>query len=248
MKAALLGRAWLACALVVLASAPAAFAQFGDAALRSGSRGHDVRVLQSWLTKLGFRTPVDGVFGRGTRRAVLRFERHERIRADGIVSRSEEALLRRRMSDLTSQPAPATIPGVRARLTSDGRTAAIPSDVPEPVKQVIAAANEITHTRYRYGGGHGRGFNDTAFDCSGAVSHALHGAALLQQPLDSGRFERWGRRGPGRWITVYANSGHAYMVVAGLRFVTSGRGESGPRWRPEPRSSRHYVARHPAGL
>ena len=234
-------------ALPLLGAAPSASAaSFGARTLHQGSRGHDVRVLQSWLTHLGYRTAVDGAFGGGTRRSVRRFEHHEGIRVDGVVSPRQAALMRRLMGRLAAEPAP--VPGAHAVLARDGRTAIAPAEAPLAVKQAIAAANEITHTRYRYGGGHGRGFNDTAFDCSGAVSHALRGAALVTRPLDSTQFKRWGRGGRGLWITVYANSGHAYAVIAGLRFDTSGRGESGPRWRTERRSSRGYVARHPAGL
>ena len=140
------------------------------------------------------------------------------------------------------------VPGEKAVISSDGHTAQAPADAPVEVQEVVAAANEITHDPYRYGGGHGRGFNDSAFDCSGAVSHALHGAGLVTRPLDSTDFESWGSRGRGKWITVYANSGHAYMVVAGLRFDTSGSGERGPRWRTTRASTSGYVTRHPAGL
>ena len=251
MRTAPLGRAALACALTALlglALAPAASARFGDKALRRGSTGHDVKVLQSWLTHLGYRTTVDGQYGARTVRSVRRFERHERIRMDGVVGISEEALLRKRMQELASSAPADPVPGAKARLSADGHTAQAPADAPVEVQEVIAAANEITDTPYRYGGGHGRGFNDTAFDCSGAVSHALHGAGLVTRPLDSTDFESWGSRGRGQWITVYANSGHAYLVVAGLRFDTSGRGESGPRWRTTRASTRGYVSRHPAGL
>jgi hypothetical protein len=115
------------------------------------------------------------------------------------------------------------------------------------VQQAVAAANRITDKPYRYGGGHGR-FRDSAYDCSGAVSYVLHGSGLLRRSRDSSGLMSWRRRGPGRWITVYANHGHAYMVIAGLRFDTSGRGERGPRWRTEARSPRRYVARHAGGL
>jgi peptidoglycan hydrolase-like protein with peptidoglycan-binding domain len=253
MKQAPKGRAWLACvltALTGLALAPAALARFGDTTLRKGSTGHDVKVLQSWLTRLGYRTTVDGAFGPATVRSVRRFERHENLTIDGVVDTSEEALLRQRMQALASQPTQPSdpIPGEKARLSSDGRTAEAPADAPVQVQQVIAAANEITDTPYRYGGGHGAGFNDTAFDCSGAVSHALHGAGLVTRPLDSSDFESWGSRGRGKWMTVYANSGHAYLVVAGLRFDTSGSGERGPRWRTTRAPTSGYLARHPAGL
>jgi peptidoglycan hydrolase-like protein with peptidoglycan-binding domain len=253
MRTAPVGRALRACALaalLALAAAPSALARFGDTTLRRGSTGHDVKVLQSWLTHLGYRTSVDGVFGPGTVRSVRSFERHEKLTIDGVVDTSEEALLRQRMQALSSQPTQPSdpVPGEKARISSDGRTAEAPADAPVQVQQVIAAANEITDTPYRYGGGHGRGFNDTAFDCSGAVSHALHGANLVTQPLDSSDFESWGSRGRGKWITVYANSGHAYLVVAGLRFDTSGSGERGPRWRTTRASTSGYVSRHPAGL
>ena len=235
-------------ALSGLAFAPAALARFGDTTLRKGSRGHDVKVLQSWLTHLGYHTTVDGAFGPATVRSVRRFERHESLRIDGVMDTSEEALLRQRMQALSSDPNQPGGPVEKARLSSDGRTAEAPADAPVQVQQVIAAANEITDTPYRYGGGHAGGFNDTAFDCSGAVSHALHGAGLVTQPLDSSDFESWGSRGRGKWMTVYANSGHVYLVVAGLRFDTSGSGERGPRWRTTVASTSGYVVRHPAGL
>jgi hypothetical protein len=134
-----------------------------------------------------------------------------------------------------------------AQLSVDGRTAIPPASAPEVVRDAIYAANRITRKPYRYRGGHRR-WRDRGYDCSGAVSYALHGAGWLGRPLSSGRLMRWGRRGRGRWVTVYANRGHAYVVIAGLRFDTSGRGEPGPRWRTEARSSRAYVARHPNGL
>jgi cell wall-associated NlpC family hydrolase len=115
------------------------------------------------------------------------------------------------------------------------------------VQAAIAAANRITSTPYRYGGGHGR-FEDDAYDCSGAVSYALHGAALLDTPEDSSQLMGYGDAGPGTWITVYARSSHAYVVIAGLRFDTSGSGEKGPRWRPAARAGAGYEVRHPVGL
>ena len=120
-----------------------------------------------------------------------------------------------------------------------------PASAPPEVVQAIAAANKIARRPYRYGGGHGS-FRSHGYDCSGAVSYALHGAGVLSRPRDSTGLESWGSAGSGRWITIYANSGHAYAVIAGLRFDTSGRGESGPRWRTSSRSARGYVVRHPA--
>ena len=110
----------------------------------------------------------------------------------------------------------------------------------------MGAANRLRHKPYRYGGGH-KSFRDSAYDCSGAVSYVLHGAGLLDSPLDSTDFEHWGEAGPGAWITIYANKSHAFVVIGGLRLDTSGTGASGPRWRPLPRSLHGFVARHPAG-
>jgi cell wall-associated NlpC family hydrolase len=218
-----------------------AVADFGDRPLRKGNRGHDVRVLQSWLTQLGHRTTVDGVFGRATQRSVRRYERGAGLPVDGRISRREAHALRKRVE----QPAPA--PAGEAVLSADGRTAVAPAGAPAQVREAVAAANRITRKPYRYGGGHGR-FRDSGYDCSGAVSYVLHGAGLLRRPRDSRGLMSWRRHGPGRWITVYSNPGHAYLVIAGLRFDTSGRGESGPRWRTEPRAAGGYVARHAGGL
>jgi septal ring factor EnvC (AmiA/AmiB activator) len=114
------------------------------------------------------------------------------------------------------------------------------------VAKVVAAANEIATTPYVYGGGHGGG--SSGYDCSGSISYALAGAGLLSQPLDSSGFMGWGEAGEGQRITVYANPGHAFMVVDGRRFDTSALSGGGTRWTSESRSTSGYVARHPRGL
>jgi hypothetical protein len=158
-------------------------------------------------------------------------------------------------------PAPQdlTVPGAEAQLLPDG-SAAAPADAPPQVQEAIWAANRIQDKPYIYGGGHGD-FDDDGYDCSGTVSYALHAAGLLEDPLDSGSFMKWGERGEGEWITVYTNRGHAYAVIAGLRLDTSAASvtrsttrkfkkaaQRGPRWRPTARSSRGFKVRHPLGF
>ena len=143
-----------------------------------------------------------------------------------------------------------TVPGLVAQIVNG--VAYAPDQAPDPVKQAIWAANQIVGMPYRLGGGHKLGFVDRAYDCSGTVSFAMHGAGLLAKPRDSSSFLRYGAAGPGQWITVYTNPGHAFAVIAGLRLDTSAAGDpaggSGPRWRPNLRSTRGYKARHPRGL
>jgi len=124
-----------------------------------------------------------------------------------------------------------------------------PPGAPRAVKQVIRAADEIRHRPYVWGGGH-RSWFSHGYDCSGAVGYALHGAGLLGVTMVSGQLEDWGESGPGRWITVYANREHVYMVVAGLRFDTRDPrpGESGPRWHRAWVDPQLFRARHPAGI
>jgi cell wall-associated NlpC family hydrolase len=124
-----------------------------------------------------------------------------------------------------------------------------PLDAPPAVRKVIAAANKIRTKPYVWGGGHGRWW-DSGYDCSGAVSFALHAGKFLTSPLPSGPMETWGSAGPGRWITVYANAGHAYAVIAGLRWDTAGNTSgTGPRWHEDLSAAAggRFVARHPAG-
>jgi cell wall-associated NlpC family hydrolase len=136
--------------------------------------------------------------------------------------------------------------GPRARVLADG-TAVAPEDAPEPVKRVIQAANAIAKFPYKWGGGHGA-WRDDGYDCSGSVSFALAGAGLLDSPLTSGGFMGWGAQGRGEWITIYTNPGHMFMVVAGLRFDTSGRGRAGTRWQEAPRSITGFTVRSVPGL
>ncbi len=149
-------------------------------------------------------------------------------------------------------PAPAQpiVAGDQAQIV-DG-IAMAPASAPAVVQQAIWAANAIVGKPYRYGGGHRKGFKDTGYDCSGTISVALNGAGVLDSPLDSSSFMRWGEAGKGDWITVYTNPGHAFAVIAGLRLDTSAAndpsGLKGPRWRPALRSTRGFRARHPDGL
>ena len=123
-----------------------------------------------------------------------------------------------------------------------------PPDAPEAVKGAINNANEIVGRPYVWGGGHGS-FYSTGYDCSGAVSFALFGGGLIPEPLASVPLESWGAPGPGRWITVYANSEHAFAEIAGLRWDTVGDAQgTGPRWHLAPTSTAGFVARHPPGL
>jgi hypothetical protein len=147
----------------------------------------------------------------------------------------------------TPTPTPTAPPG-KATLTMKG-VAIPPADAPYQVQAAIAAGNQIRKMPYRWGGGHAS-FYDSGYDCSGAVSYVLHGAGLLTAPMPSGPMASgWGSYGRGRWITVFANASHVYMVVAGLRFDTSAVGESvrrgsGPRWRATKRKPTGYVPRY----
>jgi cell wall-associated NlpC family hydrolase len=149
----------------------------------------------------------------------------------------------------TTTPAPTAPPG-RAKLRKDG-TAVAPANAPPAVQNAINAGNTIRTLPYRWGGGHAS-FSDTGYDCSGAVSYVLNGAGVLASPMPSGPFMSWGEPGKGQWITVYANAGHMYAVIAGLRFDTSSAGDkvrqgSGPRWRRSKRKPAGYAVRHYPG-
>ena len=115
------------------------------------------------------------------------------------------------------------------------------------LRRAIAAGNRIAYKPYIYGGGHGS-FRAAGYDCSGSVSYVLHGMGRLGAPLDSGELMHYGKPGRGRYVTIYANPGHAFMVINGRRYDTSGRSASGSRWGPGMRSTAGYVARHPPGL
>jgi hypothetical protein len=134
----------------------------------------------------------------------------------------------------------------KAKLNKNG-TATPPVDAPRKVVKAIEAANKIEDKPYKWGGGHGS-VKDSGYDCSGAISYALIKAGLLDSPLDSSGFTRWGKKGAGDWITVHGNSGHAYAVIAGLRWDTSMTPGDGPGWSKEMRSSSGFKKTHPAGL
>jgi len=238
----------------------------GDRVLKVGKKGTDVRALQRYLVRAGSPTGVDGVFGRGTKKAVKVFERSQRRRADGKVSRKDARVLKSVVrnggavlsSAMTGGAMPTMqeiraaedaplryTPGAKAKLGSDGLAIA-PASAPPAIKAVIAAGNRIAKKAYVYGGGHGE-WEDSGYDCSGSVSYALHGGGLLKASMPSGGFMNWGRSGRGTWITTYAHGGHMYAVIAGLRFDTSGKRATGSRWQTDMRSSSGYTIRHPKG-
>ena len=136
----------------------------------------------------------------------------------------------------------------------DGRTAMLKNGIayaprrsPAAVKRAIAAANRLQQMPYKWGGGHAR-LDDSGYDCSGTVSYVLRSAGLIKGSLTSKGYFDYGKKGEGKWITVYVRDGHVFMTIAGLRLDTGGRhGSSGPRWKPETRQGRGHIMRHPAG-
>jgi len=143
--------------------------------------------------------------------------------------------------------APPVVPGEKAKLVEG--VAVAPASAPPAVVKVIGAANKIRTKPYLWGGGHGRWW-DKGYDCSGAVSYALRGAGLLTTPLDSTGLMSWGEAEAGEWISVYANAGHTYAVIAGLRWDTAGSTKgTGPRWYASTRSvvKGKFAVRHPSG-
>jgi cell wall-associated NlpC family hydrolase len=176
--------------------------------------------------------------------AMEALESREEALSDNLASISEQiASTTGAPAPVTGTPAPLT-PGESAEYISESQ-ASVPSAAPSAIAGAIEAANSIATTPYVWGGGHGS-FESSGYDCSGAVSFALNGGGFLSSPLDSTGLETWGEPGPGKWITVYANAEHAWMIIAGLAFDTVGG--PGPRWHSSPVDSPEgFIARHPPG-
>jgi len=197
---------------------------------RATSRGGRVARMQRALGLAD-----DGVFGPRTKRAVKRFQRRHGLSVDGVVGPATWRALG--LGGFSGG-------ALKARGGGGGRSTG--SGMPASVRRMIAAANRIATTPYVYGGGHGS-FSASGYDCSGSVSYVLHGGGKLRVPRTSGGFEDYGDSGRGRWVTIYANGGHAFMTIAGRRYDTSGM-DDGTRWDRRSRSSSGYVVRHPSGL
>jgi hypothetical protein len=222
----------------------------GERSLKMGMKGHDVRVLQGYLTVAGYPTSIDGDFGSGTKANVVKFESAEALTANGVVTYPQSRVLREVVAKALAGGAV-----TKATINSDG-TANSPTGAPAAVQKMISAANQIIDKPYIYAGGHGR-WIDNGYDCSGSVSFALHGAGLLSSPEDSTQLESYGAPGPGKWVTIYADSAHTWIVIAGLAFDTAHYGPTtpggtGPRWLTNATGNLQdggdYVVRHPAGL
>ncbi|MEO8044258.1 MAG: hypothetical protein ABI674_05075 [Spartobacteria bacterium] len=212
-------------AIAVLATAPLHVAQRGQKILRaeSADAGEPVRVAY----------------------LVARGQKVAPPRRDRTGDDDEELEPERAPASFGEGP---TVAGSRAILRRG--IAYAPSRAPQSVKQAIWAANSLTRKPYTWGGGHGS-FYDRGYDCSGTVSFALHGAGAIAAPLPSSDLMRYGERGRGRWMTIYARPGHTFAVVAGLRLDTTdfqSGGNTGPRWHADLRDTRGFVARHPAGM
>jgi peptidoglycan hydrolase-like protein with peptidoglycan-binding domain len=191
--------------------------------------GGGVRALQHALG-----VSADGVFGPQTEAAVRHFQRAHGLTVDGVVGPQTRAALGMSPGRTLSE---------RQRFAGGGAAHGGGGAV---IQRVIAAANRIATLPYRLGGGHGS-FNDTAYDCSGSVSYALHGGGLLSSPEDSTALESYGAPGPGKHITIYANAAHTYMTINGRRFGTIALQQSGSRWASTAGSTSGYVVRHPVG-
>jgi hypothetical protein len=232
------------------ASSSGSSAHLGDRVLWPGMTGHDVRVLQQYLSFAGYSTSITGTFDLPTRNHVIEFERAHHLSATGIVTVKVEKALRQSIAGYLSAPSG------KVRINPDG-TGTAPAGAPSAVVAMVSAANRIINTSYCYAGGHGS-WTSSCYDCSGAVGYVLHAAGLLSSPEPSGSMESQWEAGAGKWVSIYADSGHAFIVIAGRAFDTADFGGpnipngDGPRWRSDPTGNLadggDYVVRHPAGL
>jgi peptidoglycan hydrolase-like protein with peptidoglycan-binding domain len=185
---------------------------------------------------------ADGNFGSETESAVKRLQARHGLTVDGVVGPATWSVLGIDSQDTLKPPASA------ASSSSDGESSSSStSEGSSVIARVIAAGDEIATRPYIFGGGHGS-FQSSGYDCSGSVSYALHGGGLLSTPEDSSQLESYGEAGPGKHITIYANSGHAFMVIDGKRFDTIALQETGTRWSSSMESTSGYVVRHPDGM
>jgi peptidoglycan hydrolase-like protein with peptidoglycan-binding domain len=231
---------------------PSTQRKLGTRLLRQGLHGADVTILQGDLTIAGYPTSVDGNYGPETAASVAAYKQaHSMTPANGVAGPSFVKSLQSAISAFE-----ADVPTGKATINPDG-TATAPAGAPAAVQSLIAAANSIIDTSYCVGGGHGQ-WKSSCYDCSGSVSFALHGAGLLSSSEDSTGFESYGQSGPGKWISIYTDPSHAFLVVDGIAFDTADYGGpnipsgTGPRWRSNPLGNLadggDYVVRHPPGF
>jgi peptidoglycan hydrolase-like protein with peptidoglycan-binding domain len=238
-------------------------AHLGNRVLRPGMHGHDVRVLQAYLTIDGYPTTVDGDYGPATKSNVVSWQSANDVADNGVFTYADSRKLRQDVAKVEASPKstkndpPATTPGDTATIQANGDATA-PADAPQAVKTMIAAANRIDTKPYIYAGGHAS-WNAPGYDCSGATGYVLHAAGFLNTPEPSGAMETMWEPGKGNWVTVYASGPHAFIVIAGLAFDTAHYGPTtpggtGPRWLTKANATANlsdgntWFARHPAGL
>jgi peptidoglycan hydrolase-like protein with peptidoglycan-binding domain len=240
----------------------AAIAATSDVGLTPGSGGTSERAQAEtatgataveWLQR-ALKLPVDGEFGPETEAAVRRLQARHGLPVDGVVGPATWSVIGVQSAATLTPPASALVaPSSSGASTSSGSTGSTGAasagggEAEGVIARVIAAANEIATRPYVWGGGHGS-FESEGYDCSGSVSYALHGGGLLSSPEDSTGLESYGEPGPGKYITIYANAEHAYMVIDGKRFDTVALAEDGSRWGGPSNDGGSFVERHPAGL